>query len=411
MRWIISKSRIKGYFLIYFMILVNQTILYESTLRPYNLVIFVSLCLFCLLHQDISSNKAIWLIAFLLLSVISVRLRVGGIGIDVWLDWGIKILITYIAVKYNNGNFLTRFLNLILVIVVFSIFGFFSEIINPNIWRSITPFTTQSLFGNKLSGMFLYVSGDLQRNRSLFTEPGIFQMVINTALFILIFWDKYIDWNIKKKKIAVIFFLVALASCQSTTGYISGLAIILFSILSKENKSPVKRTFIFLVITALIVQLYDYYVNGTNSFLYSVALFKIEETNFSLEAPTTNTTGNARLGTIILCVTSMLEHPLGIGIDGVSALLNTTETGFLAAQIMQDGASLGVIPFFVILFSIFSPVLRAKIPIAQKIVIIFLYVNTALAQSSSYYPMLILFSILFYINNGEISNERKIAST
>ena len=407
MKWTISKSAIKGYFLIYFMILVNQTILYESTFRPLNPIIFSLLFIFCLLHRDISSNKVIWLIGFLLLSVIFVRLRVGGIGIDVWLDWGIKILITYIAVKYNNRNFLTRLMNLILIIAVFSLFGFFSEMINPNIWKSITPFTTQSLFGNKLSGLFLYVSGDLKRNRSLFSEPGIYQMIINAALFVLIFWDKNISWSLKKKKIALIIFLVALLSCQSTTGYISCFVIILLSILSKENKSPIKKTFIVLGISVVIILLYDYYINGTNSFLYSVSLFKIEETSFFLEAPTTNNTGNARLGTIILCITSMLEHPLGVGINGVSSFLNTTETGFLAAQIMQDGASLGVIPFCVILFCVFSPIIKANIPILQKVAIIFLYMNTALAQSNSYYPLLIFFSVLLYINKGEVKKKKK----
>ena len=74
---------------------------------------------------------------------------------------------------------------------------------------------------------------------------------------------------------------------------------------------------------------------------------------------------------------------------------------------MQDGASLGVIPFCVILFCVFSPIIKANIPILQKVAIIFLYMNTALAQSNSYYPLLIFFSVLLYINKGEVPNEQK----
>ena len=106
--------------------------------------------------------------------------------------------------------------------------------------------------------------------------------------------------------------------------------------------------------------------------------------------------GLARIGSIMTSLTSILQHPFGIGYDNYYKLLNTEATGYVAAEIMTTGAVLGIVPLVVIVYWLFKPIFKASIGRLGKVLFVFLYFNTALAQSSQFYPALICIPLFFY---------------
>lgn len=115
-----------------------------------------------------------------------------------------------------------------------SLILWFLSVLQINIWDQITPevdslmsyriysdSSTYQEFSYKLHGMFLYSHRTVDmRNVSIFTEPGIYQMVLNTAIFVLLFLrDKLVSFSDKKVGRALMILSCALLSTQSTTGY------------------------------------------------------------------------------------------------------------------------------------------------------------------------------------------------
>ena len=60
------------------------------------------------------------------------------------------------------------------------------------------------------------------------TLPGVYQIVLNAALFVLLFWKKKLYFgNEKQYRTATVIVLLTLITCQSTTGYLSMMVILL----------------------------------------------------------------------------------------------------------------------------------------------------------------------------------------
>lgn len=128
----------------------------------------------------------------------------------------------------------------------------FLSVLQINIWDQITPevdslmsyriysdSSTYQEFSYKLHGMFLYSHRTVDmRNVSIFTEPGIYQMVLNTAIFVLLFLrDKLVSFSDKKVGRALMILSCALLSTQSTTGYISLCFIVLFYMFFEKKRT------------------------------------------------------------------------------------------------------------------------------------------------------------------------------
>lgn len=85
----------------------------------------------------------------------------------------------------------------------------------------------------------------------------------------------------------------------------------------------------------------------------------------------------------------MIKNPFGIGYTNFYSILNSEETGYVAAEILRFGAVWGVIPLFVVLWWIFWP-LKKGLSLKYQILYILLYINTLLAQSNIFYTTLIM---------------------
>lgn len=230
----------------------------------------------------------------------------------------------------------------------------------PGLYRVYSDSIIYQEYSFKLHGMFLYSHRTVDmRNVSIFTEPGIYQMVLNTAIFVLLFLrDKLVSFSDKEVGRALVVLAFALLSTQSTTGYISICFIILFYLLFEKRDTTEqnwKQKILIALFSILLFLMIDYMVRGSESFIQVSIISKLfsSKNKVSLDA-----SGMARADLIFLALQSMVRHPFGVGYSNLGALMNVESTGMAGAAIMQFGAAWGILPLIVVAWWIFYPVLK-----------------------------------------------------
>ena len=252
-RFVISKSKLIGYIIIYFMLLCNQSNFSEIYMTPYRTIIMLILLgVFLIKAKGKIKTYCFLFISFLVAYALLLRLGVGGIGIRIIAQFFVEILVVWLAVSTNKQYFWERYVKTVVFFASISLILWFLSVLQINIWDQITPevdslmsyriysdSSTYQEFSYKLHGMFLYSHRTVDmRNVSIFTEPGIYQMVLNTAIFVLLFLrDKLVSFSDKKVGRALMILSCALLSTQSTTGYISLCFIVLFYMLFEKKRT------------------------------------------------------------------------------------------------------------------------------------------------------------------------------
>ena len=403
----ISKNKLLQYITIYIMLILNQSNLFRYFLMPFRIgILFLLGIVFLLLCSKKRVSSELYLL-FLLASVVIVRIISGGTGLETYADYAIPIMITAIAVSVNPEQFIGRYISTVVFLSGISLIGVLLVLVSPglirafpisfvtgwgnSVWTSATDYTTSFFKGY---GVFLFSwidrMGSGIRNVGIFTEPGIFQMVINSALFCLLFMREYYDINEKKVRSYLLILAITMLTCQSTSGLLGMAAIFICAIiLSKELSDKVKKRVLGLVFLAIVAFGVDSIVRGENSILQSVIINKLvaDDGAFSLAS---SSSGMARIGTITVCLMLMVTHPLGLGTVETSQRVLQASSSNVAGALMSFGATMGVIPFIGTLVWLLRPVTKWRKSTIVKVLFLFLYLNTALAQSSAFYPALIL---------------------
>lgn len=402
-----------GMLLIYFLLLLNQTHVSEIYLKKFIIPITIITFAFLFVKSRILAKWSAICCSALLIFTILLRIFVGGVGIEAYFNLCVSIVVSAYAIAYNKDEFLNNYLKIVVFMAAISIFLWFFCMMFPDIYEKIAiSYETQMTYriynssttyierNYKAYGLFFYSLREFDnRNTGIFTEPGVYQMVLNSALFVLLILDKYLK-NISKGRKRVYFsvLLIALLSTQSTTGYIGAFLIISFFILNTSTNYITERKVVFVGVLIIgFALLIDYHFRGEDSLVF-VTLFKKLVTDSNTFSISADGSGLARWGTILISLRSMFVKPFGLGYDNFAQLLNTKETGYVAAAILSFGAIWGIIPLLFIIIWIFSPIVKSRLQWKDKILFVLLYFNTTLAQSDVFYPTLIIIPLCLYAN-------------
>lgn len=140
------------------------------------------------------------------------------------------------------------FVKTVVVISAVSLALFYTDLVIS--YSSLFPVI--EFYQNNYINAFVYLSLDglEQRNLAIFIEPGLFQIYINIALFLVLFSGG----EIKYRFAVVLLLLVTLYSTNSTTGFILGVLIVGgFAALRKTSGSSVVPVAVNFIIGASIV--------------------------------------------------------------------------------------------------------------------------------------------------------------
>lgn len=409
----ISRTAFVQYVFIFLLFYLNDSCLYAEYLSRVDVLVFL-LCITMMLCKKILIDmRNVLFLTLMLISVILVRLFSGGIGFDVWVTWAVMILVSTIAIRYDIEQFLPRFVSFVYFMACISICIFLLGLIAPNVYRSFTLFSSVQF--SKIShwysstnfivtdykeyGMLFYAlrDFDLTRNNGVFKEPGLYQMILNTAYFFALFFKSKLCFENRKYKRILLIIILTIVTTQSTSGLLSLFITTIAFILSKgttdrgSNRIHLKK-YILLAFSACIVILgLDYAIRGVNSILHVAFLKKLfAGGSFSLDADT----GYYRMVTVIGCIQALSKNPLGMGYDALSSFLRgVIQTEYVGAQILITFAAIGIIPAVMIIIWLFSPFVKGRYGLWVTASYVFMFINSALAQSKDFYPALVVVPI------------------
>ena len=421
----IRKSALLQYIFLYFMLLANGSRIWIITMRRKTSVAFLlEICVILLLvifnirkPQKYNFQYGYILLAIMLINIAIVRMLNGGVGIQIWVEWALYIAVTYLAISIDKKNFLNRFINIMFVFGIISLIGYFFQMVSPNVLKSILPrydsnfsiyigygynttYTAQSAWGKFL---FSFDERQITKNVGIFSEPGVYQILLNTELFFLVFMQRSLKFSTKQYNRRLIIALIALLTTQSTTGYFG--AIIIFLLFYIDHRSDykanrIRRKIIEIGLFIIIVLVVDLNIRGDNSLVYSAIISKIFSDTNSINLGASS--GVYRLGTIYASSSIMLKSPLGVGYDRANAIIGSMFEGSSGAALFVTGAALGVFGFCVLIIWTLYPVLRYKnLSKMAKLSFVLIYFNTAFAQSEEIYTGLIAVALVCYEMNKE----------
>lgn len=416
----IKKTSTIHYLLIYFMIIVNQSCLYEYFLKSdiVRIGILMLIGAAMLLWYKNNYTKYFFIVGVLLFSTALTRFLVGGIGIIAWVWWTIPILLCVYVIEFDRENFLERFVRIAVILAGVGIIFFSIQITLPELLKKLlvteydTAFSTRTWFDSfsyqtsyhKGYGLFTYSfksAGDsLMRNKGIFTEPGICQMLYNSAIFILLFFSDKMQIPSKKLKKYLIILIASVITVQSTTGYIAlGVMLGMYLFIQQGGKKNLKKYIFLAVSLGVIGLLVDWAVRANDSFLYVAIIQKLfgEGNSFEIQA-----SGQYRIGAFLVSIQTMLANPLGAGVGKFSLAMQAAEMAGGGAGIFKFGAMSGIIPFMIVVLLYMIPIMKSKEKVSVKLLLLFVIFNTLFAQSTPFYPLLLIFPIYFM----EVDNKK-----
>lgn len=409
----INKKASLQYILLYLLLLIpgscaiarylNETIVYCIILALYSI--------FFLLDKRYRSTYVSTFIFALFIITMFIRLKTdGGVGIVSWLRYASVLAITYMAIACDKDNFLNRFIKIEVLfatisLVFWTLFYFFPDLVD--LWPATT-YWTQDMgtaewavsYHGKGLWLYSYLEIHPTRNCGIYTEPGVHQIILNAALFILLFWsDKLTFKNSKQYRLYLFIIIFALLSCQSTTGYI-GMLIIVLSFFIKTYSEAVNSVFLkkgrkFIIgisIIAILIIAINYVLEGTNSIFYQQVIYKLFGDGSTGGIDLSQGTGRARIGTILVSLLAISQDPFGIGYTQFEIMKNTFGNALVAASITSYAAVYGIFSWAFTIYMIFKPVIKYSTRIIS-IVFVLNFVNTTLAQTYLLYPGLMIIPI------------------
>lgn len=420
----IKKNACIQYLLLYMMMIFNGGVLYPvlQTENPtvlslvMYLIIGSGIVAFCVKKRKYGNPYCMLISMFLVISVVFVRYTAGGVGISALLEFLACIMLAYLAVCIDREHFSSRMINIVCCFAAISIVCYVIQIVSPEILKLFFKSYKSSFTYNDWSaaeyggsavkhafnawGKLLYSmrEGEMSRNKGIYSEPGNYQIVLNSALFILLFLPKYHSFSPKQLKMRAIILFTAVLTCQSTTGYLILLTFVIAFFISEkkyEDMLSVRHAIKVLIFVAIIALILDYSFRGNESLLNTAILSKVFN-NGSIDISTS--TGYWRLGAIGASAILMITHPLGVGYDITLSTIQNSLVGAAGGALMTFGAALGIIPFIATILWHTKPILSGKtLGIPEKIAFMVMYFQTSFAQTKVFYPYLVSIVVLFVV--------------
>lgn len=406
MNFNLEKIKLKSvlhYFLIYLMFIIPGSNFYDKVIPDkFHYIIFGILFLVTIAFKKFRNLFTLIPVVIIGFFGVFVRAMSGGIGLYSIISLSLPLLIINIAFLYDKDKFLSRLINIAIFFFTISLLCYCVQLINTTIF-------TKFLYGYKTVahgsegyetyergfGFLLYSFMDVHptRNCGIFTEPGVYQIIINAVILILLFFKKNLNISPIKYYFALIISVVVLITGKSTTGFISLAVILLFYLLFYKNKNiNIFKFLVSIILIVVILILSDYILRGNRSIIYSDFISKLfSNGNISVKEGT----GKYRLYLIETSFKSISNDPLGIGYNNFNALLEGK--GESGAGVFVFGAVYGLIPFIAILIWILYPYLMKKRYFFMLLFFI-IFINTASAQTYIFYPGLFIINYLILFN-------------
>ena len=399
--YMFNVNAIVQYFFLFVIATIHGTVYWSDVWRDIPLkpaiiffIVFIVWCSFRLsLHK--------FLLIYILLNIaihgidglVQENRVFGSEAVQAVMPFLVYIFLVWVFYKLNPQKALTRFVKFVAAISLFSVVCFTIQII---IGLEFFSPISQMLNGRGLYGFFLYsvATHDILRNYGIFGEPGIYQIIVNVAIFIMLFWKRRLDFSNKMYTNVLIVLIITLITINSTIGYIE-LMCIFGGVVIKGSKTLKKRIGIVIIIMC-IAAIGDFVLSGDESIIMKNLINKIIAMSIGDYAVGFNeaTSGGARLYILSIIAEAFNDSMLwGIGDKGLNNLLSLSATWKDGGTGNALGIYLirrGLIPTIAVVLPILYRCYKTKESIVEYTVIVLMFFLTALAQSQIMYASYML---------------------
>ena len=311
-------------------------------------VVFFLLSFRLITVKAIKFNSFIPMLAVVLFILINFLFADGSNKISTYMHICIVIINSWLIVEqFSFDKFVSVFEKAIFVMAIYSLVIYVIALIAPGIIRSLP--VIENIEGNHYYSAGLAIisqsgldSGTLFRSFGVFREPGMYQIFLNLAFCIYLFYQK--GSNILK--IAV--YILAILSTVSTTGIVGMLLIFVIFIIT----SNVKRKWLIVLLLLGAVGLLYWLISTFDIFSNSMTKLQNEEDASTI----------ARLYSIVANLKIWLSYPLfGSGMSVNSEMfpqliVNATKEDVVdnTNTYMYILSCFGLVPFFVFMFGLYK---------------------------------------------------------
>lgn len=409
------------YVLIYLMISMGDSFLFDRVLTNLTIPMVLIFIIAVLASRKYQLVYPASILALGLMTMLAVRANTGAMGPSELISWTAMIGITFITVRYNTSKFLMRLIKLTTALTAFSLVVFGVSQIVPGIWGRITPISYLLTFGDTVwldsinknvsyyqaDGLFLYVDRgfDPTRNVGIFREPAVFQILLNSMIFVLLFLRPS-ELTDKSCKRLIILFVAAIVTTGSATGYATTLLII-FAYFTSVKRSGERVSIIIPVLLGIfcVGMLLVSFLGSSQWIAGSVLGRFIDGGHLSLDA-----SGEARVGAANAALSLIPKHPFGCGYDIYSQSISTGNSEYVAACLLKVAAVYGPIMAIGIILWVFYPVFRCKeFGLAAKLAFAAMYFIATYLECEVFYTTLIFIPLYLYCKDCDANPRRSSA--
>lgn len=399
------------YLLCYCVLVTGNSYLMSYFIEPYvNLLAIIVIAIALFVPKYWHFRDVAFVASVLVISMIT-RCTVGGAGITVFTRYTLTIGLIVLAIKVSPPEFLKRMIRVVCFLTAVSLVLYFARIAVPGLYYMLPfyEFESQGTYYNMAAassvnystkGLFLCCIREGEtRNIGIFTEPGVFQGILTAALFCDVFMHERMGVSNRERAVSTLVVLLGIATCGSTTGFISLFAMLAFYYLFPSGGlrtrvtaagGGFKRYLLMLLAMGIIVLMCDYYARGDASILVESVFSKLFSSSGSFSVNQGN--GAVRLDSVAASLDLLSQHPFGVGFDKVQDYKGALSVG---AGLFTTTAALGFPFALAYLYWLLVPVFRSRMGVAAICSYLFLYFNFAVSQSLVLTPLLVSFSVYF----------------
>lgn len=184
-----------------------------------------------------------------------------------------RFCIALLCVEFDKINFKERLLKLIVFIAGVNLIEFFLGLTPLRFVFRIFPALNSSGSIYNCSLFYAAKLSDMSRNNGMFGEPGVYQIILNVALVLLLFDNN--PWlTLKRRKKYLFIILLSIITAQSTTGYL-GTILVIMCYLFSSSKYNGKFWLKALILLGIVILIFIALFAGRESFIYERFISKL----------------------------------------------------------------------------------------------------------------------------------------
>jgi hypothetical protein len=384
-----KQNALVNILLVYLLLFVSGTWRYNLSNDKFLVIGFIVALLawFVFSERKISERFLLYTIVFTAFLVALSIYTDGSLSLASAISSTLKIALAYLVIRTVGDRFVDTYVKVITFLAAFSLFGYVSDTFNlfDGLVRKLPKVANIGYEG------FLYLyrfPWHIDRNNSIFYEPGAYQAFLNAALFLLFFAPT--SFSPKTRWVYIFILVVTLITTFSTTGFLIFL-ILLTTLLYRSElltfSGKLKLIGVgIIVVSAFATQFYSTVVVKVGDYLTA------NENEFTFSAQTRSSHAKTDLKLF-------KKHVFGLGNDnytrefGVAGNIDPVETGTSSNGVTKMLAVYGL-PFSLFIFGSYYWALKKMLHEFLLTTLAFCMFMMFLAGESYYMSSPISFAII-----------------